>query len=151
MSVSLSDAERAQICADIKKRNQDLLAAWAGQNPWSDWIKLYADESNPSWAEGRNLLTLNTDYKIGSVAELETAFRDLVEARDSTDVSMTNEHVSVLSPTDGIHVGEFTVTWTEKGQTSEKHVGMATTHWTLENGEWKILHYHQSVAPAAKS
>jgi outer membrane murein-binding lipoprotein Lpp len=141
-SDQLSDAERAEIAAEIKQRNQDLLAAWAQEDAFDAWMALHADENHPSWVEDRCLLTLS-GASYGSQAEMDAAFRAMLSDR-TTQVTMKDEFVAVLSANHAVHFGDFTWSVTRNGVTSEEFLGTATTIWTLEGDEWKILHYHQS-------
>lgn len=138
----LTDAERTEIAGAIEQRHQELLDAWAQQDAFDAWLAFYVDEGHPDLAGGAPLLTIN-DRSFDTRAELEAEFREALSDR-TTQVTVTDEAVVVLSPDDAVHVADFTYTITRGGETSDQYDASATTVWTRVGDEWKIVHYHQS-------
>lgn len=138
----LTPGERAEIAKTIMQRNQDLLAVWAKPDAFDAWMDLHADENHQAWIDNKHLLVINhTSHK--SKTKMDTELRDMLSDR-TTQVTMKDESVAVLSRTAAIHFGDFTFSVTRNGETSENYLAAATTVWILEGNEWKILHYHQS-------
>ena len=80
-----------------------------------------------------------------SKAEIQEFFGPMQRARSSTNLSVLNDHVAVLSPTLAIQVLEQKYSVTDTlGNTGPEYPETATTVWVKEDGAWKMLHFHQS-------
>ncbi len=140
--MELTAAERAEIEATILQRNQDLLDVWTQEDAFDAWMNLYVAEDHPSLGEDQPILVIN-HQNYGSREAIDALFREMLVDR-STHVTMLDESISVLADDHVLHTGNFTYAVTRDGETSEQHAGWATTLWALEDGQWKILYYHQS-------
>lgn len=140
---NLSNQERSSISSTIIQRNKDLLATWAQPGSFDAWMALYADENNPAWSGGSPSMLIVNNQHFNTRAEIEETFRDLLADR-ATNVTMQSESVSVLSPQHALHIGDFTFSHTQGGESTDEQSASATTLWTLDGSDWKILHYHQS-------
>ena len=78
-----------------------------------------------------------------SLAELTALFTPELSNRTTT-VNVSKEAVAVLSDTTAVDVTEFTYVVTRPSGSSKPIPAVATSTWVLQDGEWKILQYHQS-------
>lgn len=94
----------------------------------------------------------------GALAQNGRLFRTRNEALESirqgfrglqkVDYRFGAQHISVLSPTVALAVGEGDSSATlEDGRTLSAHFVQSVV-FALTNGEWKVLHAHRSFAPA---
>lgn len=141
-SGDLSASERQEIAAEIEDRNRDLLEVWAQEDAFDEWMELYVDDEHSAWAEDPFMLTVSGNT-FESRQEMDEAFREVLADR-TTQVTMEDESVAVLSSDLAIHFGDFTWTLTRDGETSDEYAAQGTTVWVKEGDEWKILTYHQS-------
>jgi hypothetical protein len=142
-TAELTAEKRTEIAQAIKKRNQELLNSWAKENAIDEWMSFYVSDNHESWAIGGSKLSLDASQEYKTEQNIRSTFTSMLADR-TTNVKLLDEHVAVLSSTSALHFSDFTFTVTRAGETSESQKATATTAWVLDDGKWKILHYHQS-------
>jgi uncharacterized protein (TIGR02246 family) len=100
-------------------------------------------------AEGEGELTLITgDVMLGGVDYIRETFRDTYAGLEGQDQTMLASQVRVLSPDIAIVIAVSEGTYTDKAGWTSDPVGMGhTLVFVRENGEWRVRHVHQSIAP----
>jgi ketosteroid isomerase-like protein len=79
---------------------------------------------------------------------MREVWEPIMAGRRSQETVITNEYVAVLSENIALHVVEGTYAITDTlGNTTEPNRLSATTVWVREDGEWKMVHMHQSWIP----
>ncbi len=139
----LTVAQRQEVADVIKQKHQDMLSLTKSED-FEKSMNLWLEDGDPSWAGDPGILVFMTSI-IPTKASVETYFRPMTKTRTSTNFKMEKEHIAVLSLTHAVHVykGTFSVTDND-GNTGKDYPITTTTVWTLKNGEWKMLHVHQS-------
>ena len=100
-------------------------------------------------AEGEGELTLITgDVRLGGVDYIRETFRDTYAGLEGQDQTLLASQVRVLSPDVAIVIAVSEGTYTDKAGWTSDPVGMGhTLVFVRENGEWRVRHVHQSIAP----
>ena len=94
---------------------------------------------------GEPALFLNRLVLYPSKADVRQAFEPMMARRSGTTYSLTNEYVAVLSADHAVQVIEAMYAITDTlGNTGPEYPLANTTVWVRRDGEWKILHFHQS-------
>ena len=100
-------------------------------------------------AEGEGELTLITgDVMLGGIDYIRETFRETYAGLEGQDQTVLASQVRVLSPDVAIVIAVSEGTYTDKAGWTSEPVGMGHTLVLVrENGEWRIRHAHQSIAP----
>jgi len=138
-----TQSDRANIRTAIMQANKNLINTWKQENSTDAWLAMHASGSHESKAgNGHTLILNNVHYN--TVNDIKATFTKILADR-TTDVTMKNESVYVVSADCAIHTGDFSFNFTRGGTKSSDFTASATTVWVKEGAAWKILHYHQSA------
>jgi len=139
----LTDADRQTIAQTIRASNAGLFATGATNDLEAGMAFWVSDPQ--AYFVGDEALFLNRIVPLRTKAEIREVFGPALENRNATTYEMVRDHVAVLSLNHAVHVYEAKYAVTDTlGNTGNQYPMTATTIWVRENGEWKILHYHQS-------
>jgi len=139
----LTDAQRQEVADVIKQKTQEMLSLTKSED-FDKGMAFWNEDGDPSWVGNSGVMVHMTEI-LPTKESIETSFRPMTQSRTSTNYKINHEYVAVLSLTHAVHVYEGTFSVTDNdGNTGEEYPITATTVWILKDGEWKILHFHQS-------
>ena len=144
--IELTDALRQKIAGEIRQRNQEHIDLPKEiKHDTFDRMKAFFVESNdPSWIDNPALF-VNRLNIIKTKESYDETFRPTVDRYSSVVYTISEDYVAVLSADHAVHVYKVKWSMTNKdGEITGEGPLTATTIWVRKNGEWKILHFHQS-------
>ena len=141
--VGLTDEERQAIASEIHQVTLDDIAA-AEQNNFEALMAGYVNDPS-AYFVGDPAMYLNRLTVLSDINAIREYWEPAMTTRSATNVSIVNEYIAVLSADHAVQVYEanWSVADTLGNITSEGPM-TATTVWIRQNGDWKVLHYHQS-------
>jgi len=144
----LTDAQRQAIANEIRQIYQDMMeeAKNINEEIFNKWLDLWVESNDESWL-GNPALWVSRLQIIPTKEEIEKLWRPILGRRASEEREMTDDYVAVLSPNHAIHVLKAKSILTDSEGNTTENLMTATTVYVKRNGEWKILHYHQSWRP----
>jgi len=147
----LTDAQRQTIETEIRQIYQHTMQEAKNMNEenFNKWLDLLVETNDESWL-GNPALWVNRLQIIPTKEEIEKFWRPIMARRISEEREMTDDYVAVLSPNHAIHVLKAKSIITEPEGNIWENLMTATTVYVKRNGDWKILHYHQSWRPETK-
>jgi uncharacterized protein (TIGR02246 family) len=100
-------------------------------------------------AEGEGELTFITgDVMLSGLEYIRERFADTYAGLERQNQTLLEKRVRILSPDVAMVIAVSEGTYTDKAGWTSEPVGMGhTIVFVREDGEWRIRHAHQSVAP----
>ena len=142
----LTDVQRQEIAAEIRQIEQELfdMNTLLDEENYNKGMSYWADSDTPEWM-GNPAIFVNRTKIITTNEALDEYFRPSIGTRGGTNFTLGTDSVAVLSPDLAIHVydAKYSITNLE-GETGPEYPMAATAVFVKKDGEWKILHYHQS-------
>jgi ketosteroid isomerase-like protein len=139
----MTNAERQEIATAVKERSNEMLEMNM-KDEFDRALTFWADSSDESWMGNPGLMVQGI-YVIPDKESFEKAFRPMSENRTSTNFTIAKDYTSVVSADCAIYVTQGTYSITNlEGETGPEYPWTSTAVWVKRDGEWKILHYHQS-------
>jgi len=142
----LTDVEHQEIADIIKQKSQELLKLNASFNEenFNKMMGYMVETDDVSWMGNPGVFVQGIKV-IPTLEDLDTYFRPMLGTRSSTNFTVIKDYISVMSENHAVYVkeGKYSVTNLE-GETGPEYPWTSTEVWLNKNGEWKILHYHES-------
>ena len=144
--IELTDAKRQEISAQIRQTNQEMFDQFkeSKQENFDKWMTFYVESNEASWMDNPAIF-VNRLGILKTKESIDESWRPVVDRRGSSVMMIDEDYIAVLSMDHAVHVykGNWSVT-NKDGEITGEGPYTATTVWVRKNGEWKILHYHQS-------
>ena len=146
----MTDAEREAIASEIRTTAE---ASWRPLNEPQDVevaLSFFVQEATDYFVGDATVGVFNLSIDDGSEDFREGSW-NLAQGRLGTTVEVTDNRVAVLSRDHAIQVvsADYAVTDLE-GVARTGYRMVQTTVWVRENGEWKIIHFHNSFRSPAE-
>lgn len=142
----MTDMERQEIADIIKQKNQESLALNQSMDEgvYDKWMAFWLDTDDASWLGNPGAFVQGIRV-IPTLEAMEKYFKPMLKSRSSTNFTVNKDYISVMSRDHTVSVleGSFSVTNLE-GETGPEYPWTSTAVWVKKDGEWKILHLHQS-------
>jgi hypothetical protein len=142
----MTDAERQEIADIIKQKNQESLALneSMGEEAYEKMMSFWLDTDDPSWLGNPGAFVQGIRV-VPTLEAIDKFFRPMLKSRTSTNFTVNKDYISVMSREHVVYVveGSYSITNLE-GETGPEYPWTATSVWVNKEGEWKMLHYHQS-------
>ncbi|NNK49200.1 MAG: SgcJ/EcaC family oxidoreductase [Gemmatimonadetes bacterium] len=100
-------------------------------------------------AEGEGELTFITgDVMLSGLDYIRESFQDTYAGLERQSNTIVEKRVRILSPNVAILIATSEGTYTDKAGWTSELVGMGhTIVFVREDGDWRVRHAHQSIAP----
>lgn len=148
-NLKLTDQQKNSIVQAVKETS---LQFWVINNEKYDsgslqkFMTYIDDNADQVWVADPAVVSFNVNL-FNKRADLENIWKEMLEARSSTNVRMLNQYFSILSKDQVLEVNEGDYTLTGKdGLTFGPYRMVNTIIWVNRNGQWKMLHCHESWA-----
>lgn len=145
-TAEMTGEQRQAIAAEIRQINQEFfdLNMLMDEEKYNKGLTFWADSDDPAWM-GNPAIFVNRTSIITTNEAFDEFWRPLIGTRGITNFTMGTDCVAVLSPDLAIHVydAKYSITNLE-GETGPEYPMTATSVFVKKDGEWKILHHHQS-------
>ncbi len=141
-TTDLTEEQRAAIVAAVGEAT----AGWidAVENVDLDaWLAYWHPEGQSYYVDDPAMF-LNRMTVVPTVEAMREYWQQAFTVRTAQDIVVEEEYPAVISADAVLHVARGTYTVTDTTGTTEPAPISWTTLWVLHNGQWKILHYHQS-------
>jgi hypothetical protein len=142
----MTDMERQEIADIIKQKSQESLALNESMDEevYDKWMDFWLDTDDASWLGNPGAFVQGIRV-IPTLEAMDKFFRPLTKSRSSTNFTVNKDYISVLSRDHAVYVteGSYSVTNLD-GETGPEYPWTSTAVWVNKDGEWKMLHYHQS-------
>ena len=107
-----------------------------------------ADRVLASAGTDGNLTVITGDVMLGGLDYIREKFAYTYSHMERQDHTVIEKHVKVLSPDVAIVMAVSEGTYTDKAGWTSEPVGMGHTFVLVrQDGEWRLSHEHQSIAP----
>ena len=145
----LTDAQRQAIANEIRQIYQDMMerAKNINEETFNKGLEMVVESNDESWL-GNPAIWVSRLQIIPTKEEMDKLWRPIIGRRASDEREMMDDYVAVLSPNHAIHVLKAKSILTSREGNIIENLMTATTVYVKRNGEWKILHYHQSFMRA---
>jgi hypothetical protein len=148
-NLKLTDQKKDSIVQEVKETSRQF---WVVNNQKYDsgslekFMSFIDEQADQSWVTDPAITIFNINL-FRSRADLENVWREMLMIRSSTNVTLLNQFFSVLSATQVLEVneGDYTLTGTD-GKIYGPYRMVNTIVWVNRNGQWKMLHCHESWA-----
>lgn len=134
-SSDLSLAQEQAIEHEVQLATDSLLAA-AGRADLPATIDPYADAMHADQGE------------LVSRADLEAAYGEMYADLDRIEFTPSMSNVQVLGPDAAMWVGQAVYRAFAADTVAEQGQVAMTLVWQRQEGDWKVLHMHQSLVPS---
>jgi len=142
----MTTEQRQEIAKTIRKEVKDILTLQRDftvenhEKLLLNWV----ESDDKAWM-GNPALWFNMLYLYPDKESLESWRPTPTSTRTATNFYIDEDYVAVISPECALYTfkGSFTIT-NKNGETTEKTPNSGSFVYVLRNGEWKILHTHQS-------
>jgi ketosteroid isomerase-like protein len=144
----LTDQQKDLIVKAVKERSQQFFDINKSYNTESlQKTMSFSDENiDKAWLTDPAEVVFDINI-IKTRADVQNFWGMAIESRISTNITMTEDHFAVLSKDQVVEVNKADYTITGKDSiTSGPYTMVHTIVWVNINGEWKMLHIHQSSA-----
>lgn len=148
-NMKLTDQKKDSIIRSVQEMSRQF---WVVINQKYDSGSLekfmsFIDEgTDQAWVAEPAVVGFNTNL-FSTRADLENVWREMLEARSSTNVTMLSNHFAILSENQVLEVNEGDYTLTGKdGKIFGPYRMVNTAIWVNRNGQWKMMHLHESWA-----
>lgn len=148
----LTDQQKESIVKAVKERSQQFFDINKSYNSESLQKTMnFADENiDKAWLTDPAEVVFDINI-IKTRADMQSFWGMAIESRMSTNITMLENHFAVVSRDQVVEVNKADYTITGKDSiTSGPYTMVHTIVWVNINGEWKILHIHQSSAKKAE-
>ena len=140
----MTEADRQAIAEEIKQRSAALFRGMEEPVDVAALMAFYLEDAD-SYFVGEPAVAVFNINPFGGVEDFRGMMERLAASRRGTSVEVTDDRVAVLSPDYAIQVlaANYSITNLE----GETRAGWRMTHthvWVKQNGEWKLLHFHES-------
>jgi ketosteroid isomerase-like protein len=139
----MTDADREAIAEAIRQTNAEMLRA--GEAIDFEAMMAYWARDPLEYFVGREAMMVNRLRILPTREVIEETYRPVLQGGRGTRYTVMDEYVAVLSPELAVHVAETHYSVADTlGDYGPEYPMTSSTVWVLEDGAWKILHYHQS-------
>lgn len=130
-------AVEAALASEISREVDRAIAAWTALEPQA-FFDLFSDEFQ--WLYEGTVIDRAT---------FEEMVRQFMVAHTAVDWRWTERTVEVLGPDAAVFSGSWTLTQTDTAGVQMEDGGVITFVYERRNGEWRIVHAHESLSGAA--
>lgn len=144
--IALTNDQREEIADIIRNRSQEWLNTIKeyNQENLDVFLDFFVENDEASWMNNPALWVSNLDI-LPTREKLEEFWRPEIDKRSSHDIKIVKDFITVLSADQAIHVFKANYRITDaEGNVGEEHTCVITNVYVRKNGQWKILHHHQS-------
>jgi hypothetical protein len=146
-NLKLSNQQKDSISQDVQETSQQF---WALYNRTYDsgslpkLLSFFDENCIQIWQTEPAAVIFNVTM-VKTPADLEKVWKEMLELRSSTNVTMLDDYFTVLSKDKVLEVneGDFTITGKD-GKTFGPYRMVNSIIWGNNNGAWKMLHFHES-------
>ena len=143
----LTDQEKESIVKAVKERSQ---LFWVTNNQsynsesMQKFMSLIDENCDQAWQTDPAMAVFNIGI-IKFRTEVESFWKTAIESRNSTNVTIVEDYFAVLSKDKVLEVNKGDYTVAGKDSITYGPFSMVNTIvWVNKNGEWKMLHCHES-------
>jgi uncharacterized protein (TIGR02246 family) len=139
----MTEADRQAIADELHQLN--LALNEMGETGDVDGMVAYWVEDPSAYFVGDPALFLQSIRLLPTKDAMREFFAPMQASRSGTKFTVLKDHVAVLSPDLAVQVVEHTFSVIDTlGNAGPEYPQTSTAVWVRENGEWKMLHFHQS-------
>lgn len=142
----LTEAQRQVIVDEIKQKTQEIfdLALLSNEENFNKLMTYWVESNDELWMGNPGLFVNRTEIVPTKEAFVEY-WKPSIGSRLRTNYKIGKEYFAVLSADHVVHAYEAKYSITNlQGETGPEYPMAVTAVWINKNGDWKILHYHQS-------
>lgn len=142
----LTQAQRLEIADSVRQKNQEMMeiAALSNEESFNKGMAYWVESSDELWMGNPGIFVNRTEI-IPTKEGIIEDYKPMIGTRARTNYTIGNEYFAVLSADHVVHVYEAKYSITDlEGETGPEYPMTATAVWVKRDGDWKILHYHQS-------
>ena len=148
-NLNLTNQQKDSISKDVKKTSQQFWLLYNQPYDSGSLTKLmsfFDGNGVQVWQNEPAVVVFNVTL-VKTLADLEKVWKEMLELRGSTNATLLNDYFTVLSKDKVLEVneGDYTIKGKD-GQTFGPYKMVNTIVWGNRNGEWKMLHFHESWA-----
>ncbi|MBT3242722.1 MAG: SnoaL-like domain-containing protein [Bacteroidetes bacterium] len=140
----MTDEQRQEIASTITQHFKDLMDQPSTDNWVDEFLSSWVENDDKAWL-GKPALWLNLMTLYPDQDKIYEVWKPIGEVRSSTDFTVDEDYVAVLSAESAVYVfkGSFTITYKE-GTTTDPTPMSGSYVYVLRDGKWKTLHQHLS-------